>query len=155
MPALTNVKWESFAQARAAGMPASRAIIVAGYKHKNAATSWAVASRLMKNAMVQDRIRELSEKAARNMVVTKESLTLELDQAIAFAYEQGQPSAVIAGIQAKAKLHGLDAPQKVEVDYHWDQLSEDEIAFEFATLIAEARAAAGVAAPKMIEGERR
>jgi hypothetical protein len=152
MPVLMNAKWEIFAQARAAGMPASRAIIAAGYKHKNAATSWAVASRLMRNARVQDRIRELSEKVAKELVVTLASLTLELDQAIALAHELGQPSAVIAGIQAKAKLHGLDAPQKGPVEYHWDKLSDEEIAFEFATLIAEARAAAGVPAPKMIEG---
>ena len=41
-----------------------------------------------------------------------ESLTLELDQAIAMAHENNQASAAIAGIQAKAELHGLDVDRR-------------------------------------------
>ena len=109
---------------------------------------------LLMRAEVIDRIATLNEEVAAKLKISKESLVIMLLEDREIAHRVQQPAAAIAAVKAISELLGLDAPQRSEITYRWENLSQDVIAFEFATLLAEARAAAGVPAPKLIEGEK-
>lgn len=67
MAALSNPRHERFAQELAKGKSASEAYIAAGYEESRSA-----ASRLSTNVNVQSRVAELQERAAANVVISRE-----------------------------------------------------------------------------------
>lgn len=67
MAALSNPRHERFAQELARGKSASEAYIAAGYEESRSA-----ASRLSTNVNVQSRVAELQERAAANVVISRE-----------------------------------------------------------------------------------
>jgi hypothetical protein len=143
MPALKNPRHEAFAQALVDGLPAYKAYIEAGYKAHDGD-----ASRLRRKAQVQARISELLEALAEKKLVTRESLAAEIDQGIVLAHKTEQSASVISGAMAKAKLFGLEAPTRnlnVNLSGTFNQLTDDELRFEVASMINEARAVKGVA----------
>lgn len=107
MPVLSNQRHEAFARAIAEGKSATAAYKQAGYE-TDGNSAEVNASRLLRNAKVQDRVREMQETAVERTLVTIESLTNELEQArvLAMADEKGA-SAAVSAVMGKAKLHGL------------------------------------------------
>ncbi|WP_422366399.1 hypothetical protein [Pelagibius sp.] len=102
MSALKNTRHEAFAQALAKGMTADAAYEAAGYKpNRGNATT------LKAKQSVRDRVAELTEKAAKKVMVTVESLAGELEQARSLAIIEKQPSAAVGATMGKAKLFGL------------------------------------------------
>jgi phage terminase small subunit len=92
MPALSNARWERFAQDLAAGKSSTDAYVGAGYSKQGARQS---AARLLANADIQLRVAELLEKRAQfheaatdraitKLAITKEAVLQELAK-IAFA----------------------------------------------------------------------
>ena len=80
------------------------------------------------------------------MIITKETLLAEYEQARALAHELGQASAAIAAVAAKQRLVGLDPMTKtlnVSLSGSFNGLTEDELGFELASMINEVRGAAG------------
>lgn len=67
MPALANPRHERFAQELAKGKSATEAYAEAGYEESRSA-----ASRLSSNVNVQARVAELQERAAANVVISRE-----------------------------------------------------------------------------------
>lgn len=110
MAALENAKHERFAQELAKGKSATDAYEAAGYKRHdgNAAT-------LRGNQRVLDRVAELQERGAIKTEITLQSLIQEAAEIQASALEDGQHSAAVAALTAKAKLAGL-----------WVERSENE-----------------------------
>ena len=94
MPVLKNPRWEAFAQGRAAGLPAYKAYTQAGFKADKAVH--VNASRLLRNAKVLARLEEIIAEASSRIAGDRRVATLELDQAIAMAHENGQASAAIS-----------------------------------------------------------
>ena len=136
MPVLKNPRWEAFAQGRAAGLPAYKAFVQAGFKAEGH-TMHANSSRLMRNDKVLARIREIVAESADKNIVTIDTLIAELDQAIVLAHEARQPSAVIAAVQAKAKLAGLDIDRwetKRTFKNNYAAMTEEEVLFEIAAI---------------------
>lgn len=63
--------------------------------------------------------RELLRREVRgNLQVTKEDVTFGIKEAIDRARILGEPMTEIAGWDRLVKLHGLDAPQKVDISVH-------------------------------------
>ena len=142
---LKDPRHEAFAQARAEGLPAYKAWLQAGYKGSTQ-VAMSSSSRLLRNVEVQNRLRALIEQLADTMMVTKESLLAEYEQARSLAHELGQASAAIAAVAAKQRLVGLDPMTKslnVSISGSFNQLTEDELGFELASMINEVRGAAG------------
>lgn len=61
----------------------------------------------LENIKITSRLSELKADLARKTVVTVESLSGELDDALALALKNDQASAAVAAIMGKAKLHGM------------------------------------------------
>jgi len=57
--------------------------------------------------LIQDRIQELRQEAAKRLAVTVESLAAELDKAWMLAFSVKRPEACIQATLAKAKLYGF------------------------------------------------
>jgi hypothetical protein len=92
------------------------------------------------------RLRELIEIRAERTVVTRETLAAEIDQATERASDLDQPATVIAGAMAKAKLYGLEAPSKnvqMNINATFNQMTDEELRFELASLVNAVRAARG------------
>ena len=102
MPSLDNQRHERFAQELAKGKTATEAYVLAGYKPNdgNAAT-------LKGNQRVLDRVSELQERGAIKTEITLESLIREAGEIQDAAKADGQHSAAVAALTAKAKLAGL------------------------------------------------
>jgi phage terminase small subunit len=102
VPPLDNQRHERFAQELAKGKTATEAYILAGYKPNdgNAAT-------LKGNQRVLDRVLELQERSAIKTEITIESLIREAGEIQEAAKADGQHSAAVAALTAKAKLAGL------------------------------------------------
>lgn len=102
MPPLQNQRHERFAQEVAKGRTATEAYTLAGYKPHdgNAAT-------LRGNQRVSERILELQERGAIKTEITLESLIREAGEIQDAAKADGQHSAAVAALTAKAKLAGL------------------------------------------------
>lgn len=156
MPALSNPRHEAFIQALTEGLPAYKAYLQA-YKTTNVRTAMVESSKLLRKPDVRTRRRELLDILAETSMVTKESLVAEYDQAIALAHEMGQPAAAATAIAAKQRLTGHDPMTKslnLSLTGSFSQLTEDELGFEFASMINEVRGAAGkapVALPAPVE----
>ena len=90
----------------------------------------------------------MADDLAQTMIVTRESLAAEYDQVIAGAHREKQYAAAASAIAAKQKLLGFDPAQRnlnVNLTGSFNGLTDDELAFEFASMINEARASAGKA----------
>lgn len=147
MPTLKNPRHEAFIQAHTEGLPAYKAYLQA-YKTKNVRTAMVESSKLLRKPDVRSRKRELLDILAETSMVTKESLVAEYDQVIALAHEMGQPAAAATAIAAKQRLTGHDPMSKsltLNVSGTFNQLTDDELGFEVASMINEARGAAGKA----------
>lgn len=142
---LKNPRHEAFVQAYVEGLPAYKAYLEAGYKCTIGAAA-VEASRLLKNPNIQNRRRHLLEGLAESLIVTKETLCAELEQARALAHELGQPAAATAASVAKARLLGIEAPKELNVNLTatFNQMTDSELHFEIAAMINEIRAAKGM-----------
>ena len=102
MPVLKNARHEAYAQALAKGMTQDAAYQAAGFKpHRGNAST------LRAKQNIQDRVAELTERAASKVVVTVESLAGELEEARSLALGEKQSSAAVQATMGKAKLFGL------------------------------------------------
>lgn len=94
MPQLDNARHERFARLVAAGDPACRAYIEAGYKAANDAVAWANGARLIGNDRVASRVAEiraeLEQAAQKAATVTKEWVVEKLRENVLRAM-QAQP----------------------------------------------------------------
>jgi phage terminase small subunit len=108
--ALPNPRHEKFAQGLAEGKSAINAYELAGYKPDRGA-----ASRLSANVSIRTRVARLQERGAERAAVTLQSLIDEAAQIQAKALADGQYSAAVAALTAKAKLSG-----------HWVDYSENK-----------------------------
>jgi hypothetical protein len=144
MPALKNPLWEQFCQFRAEGMPAYQAYPQAGYKCTEAAAI-SNSARLMRNDRIRARLRELIDELAQTMVVTRESLVAEYDQIIAAAYREKQYSAAATALAAKSKITGHDVQRNLNINVNatFNQMTDDELRFELASLVNAVRGATG------------
>lgn len=113
MPMLSNQRHEAFARAISRGEAASRAYGAVYHTTGNVAESAGV--RLLRNVQVAQRVAELKGGAAERTEKTVASLVADLDEAIIFARQCNNPSAVVSAITAQAKLLGLESPRQLEV----------------------------------------
>lgn len=102
MPVLPNVRHERFCQALFEGKSATEAYTLAGY-HPHQGNS----SRLRWFEMVQNRLAELQNGAAKKSHVTVQSLLDELEYARQRADNLDQLGPVVKAISEKAKIAGL------------------------------------------------
>lgn len=73
------------------------------------------ACKLLKNPRVAHSIADIQAKAAEASKITTESLSRELDEAIAFAKSLNQSAPIVSAIIAKARINGL-MKDKLEVN---------------------------------------
>jgi hypothetical protein len=119
MPPLENRRHESFAQALfeglSNGITQHDAYVSAGYEARGNSAK-VNACRLLKSVpAIASRIRELQAEAARAKQTTIETVVDELEAARAIAEKNEQPSAMVSASMGKARILGLEAPQKSEV----------------------------------------
>src|SRR5262245_49450535 len=118
MPALKNLRHEAFAQAIFRGIfepdlypTHGTAYRAAGYRasgpREPGGSAEVNASRLLKNAKILDRVRELQAEAAQEVKETIDKCVAELNEDRRDAKAQGQHSAAISAVMGKAKLLGL------------------------------------------------
>jgi phage terminase small subunit len=107
MPTLDNPRHELFAQEIAKRRAQREAYQSAGYITKSDGATDANASRLLSNAKVANRIRELQTEAAKSIEVTVSGLMAEAERASALAESKEQASAMVSAITLKARLAGL------------------------------------------------
>ncbi|ESY85776.1 terminase [Mesorhizobium sp. LNHC220B00] len=95
---------------------------------------------------IQNRRRHLLEGLAETLMISKESLCAELEQARALAHEHGQAAAATAASIAKARLLGIEAPKELNVNLTAtvNQMTDSELHFEIAAMINEIRALKGM-----------
>jgi phage terminase small subunit len=110
MPALTNPRWERFAQEQAKGKSAAEAYVLAGYTYNDGNCI-----RLKGNERVIERLAELVNQGAQRAEVTIQSLIREAAEIQEAAKADKQYSAATAALTAKAKLSG-----------YWVDRSENE-----------------------------
>jgi phage terminase small subunit len=122
LPALTNPRYERFAQELAKGETAEKAYANAGYKFNpgNAST-------LKKNQKVLARLAELQNRAAKRAEVTVESLIAEAEEVRKAAFEAGQFSPAIAAIKEKGILSGNRVEKRENINRDAGNLSDDEL----------------------------
>ena len=118
MPALRNPRHEAFAQAIFRGIfepdlypTRGTAYRAAGYRasglREPGGSAEVNASRLLKNAKILDRVRELQAEAAQEVKETIDKCVAELNEDRRDAKAQGQHAAAISAVMGKAKLLGL------------------------------------------------
>src|SRR5262245_27421649 len=123
MPALKNRRHEQFAIELAKGLgmqgryPSSQsAAWTRAGGTSNRASAKMAASRLLRAVpAIVERVKELQGEAATAAKTSLEAVVERLDIASAMAERIEQPSAITAAETAKAKLLGLEPPQKQEV----------------------------------------
>jgi len=108
---------------------AATAYLRAGYKPTNRNSRDACASRLLSQAKIKQRIKELDDQMAKRTRITLESLLDDLAEDRALARETKQVSAAIAATQLSAKLVGLliDRKESGQPGDFSDLTSADEI----------------------------
>jgi hypothetical protein len=100
----------------------------------------------LRNPKVRARLRELVDTLAERQMNTRETLVAEYDQVIAGAHEEKQDSAATTAIKEKQKLLELDPASKsvnVNINATYNQMTDDELRFELASLVNAVRAAKG------------
>lgn len=105
----------------------------AGGKAKNDAAADTSAYEIMSRPEVRDFYESLTAQVAKSAGITLETLLGELEEARQAAYggEKPQAAAMVAATMGKAKLLGLEAPQKTEVTLKQrmaSELDDDELA---------------------------
>ncbi|MHB9468732.1 terminase small subunit [Mesorhizobium sp. W050] len=142
---LRNPRHEAFVRGYVEGLPAYKAYLEAGYKCTIRAAA-VESSKLLTKPDIQNRRRHLLEGLAESLMVSKESLCAELEQARALAHEHGQSAAATAASIAKARLLGIEAPKELNVNLTAtvNQMTNSELHFEIAAMINEIRAAKGI-----------
>jgi Terminase small subunit len=112
MPALSNPRHEHFARCIAEGLSATQAYVKAGYSEQGAAVS---ANRLLRNANVVSRCRELSQAVTEQVVaqasVDKAWVLHEL-VSIAKAQKSKQPMAANRALELVGKELGMFVDRK-------------------------------------------
>lgn len=127
MPALTNQRWERFAQGLAKGKTSDEAYSDAGFMPNRGN-----AARLKATENVAARVAELQERAAIRTEATVETIAAQLDEDREFARLLKSPSAAVAATMGKAKLLGF-LVEKVQADVtnrdaRADELDDDALA---------------------------
>lgn len=127
MTILSNARHERFAQAIAAGEGTRQAYLTAGYQTTPEAAD-ASGARLLADARVQERVRELQSTAAAQTGETVERITNELNEALKMAREQERPDRMVMAAVAKAKLNGLivDKSESTVTHKHEDRVRARE-----------------------------
>lgn len=72
------------------------------------------ASKLLDNAKVMQRVRDLQAQAADMCLYTVKDAFTEYEVARQLALEQENPSAAVSAVTGKVKLFGLDQPTKID-----------------------------------------
>lgn len=111
MPQLENVRHEKFARLVAAGEPASKAYVAAGYTAKNTATAEANGARLISNDKVASRVAEIRDElehaAQVAATVTKEWVTEKLRENATLAMREGQRGPANRALELLGKEIGM------------------------------------------------
>ena len=134
-----NPRQEAFARSIAEGRCQREAYKRAGYTPTSDSVADVNASRLLRHAQVQSRVRELQAAQAAASQITAERLLAELEEARSLALNLGQAGAAVAASMGRAKLCGLlidrredvtrrptrepDAPAEVEVEVWLRQIA--------------------------------
>ena len=105
-------KQERFTTAYAQHHNASQAAREAGYAQGCASVT---GTRLLANASVLERIRELEALTAADMAMSRERLLMELQNAAALAKEKREPMAMVTAWREIAKICGFYQPERVRV----------------------------------------
>lgn len=110
-------KQEKFAQAVVAGESLSDAYRMSYKCDKMSDNAINVqASKLSKDPKIALRVDELRKPITEALGVTVETITNELDEAIAMSRTQEDPNALTKAVMAKAKIHGLDVNKNANTD---------------------------------------
>src|SRR5262245_14928602 len=122
MPALKNPRHEAFARAIFAGLfqpnhypTHGHAYVAVGYRAKGVGEAGGSAevnaSRLLKNAKIFDRVRELQEQTAERTKETADKCVQELNQLRKDAHSNKAYGAAVAAVMGKAKILNLSVDQ--------------------------------------------
>ncbi|PSH64888.1 Terminase small subunit [Phyllobacterium brassicacearum] len=138
MPALSNLKWEAFAQAVVQGGPASRAYSRAYRATGNSAE--VNAAKLLRNTQVAARVAELQNEVQAKTMVTVEGLTRDLFEIKRQAMIDGKYAAAVSALELIAKMHGFLIDRSEQVVMHRPaplptklfELSEEEWRAQFS-----------------------
>ena len=106
-PSPLNARQEAFARNIAEGRSQREAYKRAGYTPASDSVADVNASRLLRHAQVQSRVRELQAAQAEASQITAERLLAELEEARSLALSLGQAGAAVAASMGRAKLCGL------------------------------------------------
>ena len=107
---------------------AANAVVEAAKWYLSGVKSWDKSSRtprrdaLQRNGKITARIEELRVEQAKRHEVTVDSLTIEVNEAIAFARERGQSGPLPSLLKLKAQLHGQLVERRRVEDYRTDLL---------------------------------
>ncbi|MGO4833467.1 Terminase small subunit [Rhizobiaceae sp. 2RAB30] len=130
MPVLRNVKREKIAQGVAKGLSGAEAYRQAGYRGQGHVAE-AGASEILSNPEVKTRVAELQGRAAEKATKTTASLIRDLDDAIVFARQCENPSAIVQAITLQARLLGLLVEKRaIDVVMHKPSLTPMAAALE-------------------------
>lgn len=99
-----NPRQEIFAQEIAIGKTQENAYILAGYSERTARVG---ASKMLTNANISTRVKELQNKNAERNEIAVDDLLAQLEKARIMAMDMGQSHAAVLAIMAKAKLLGV------------------------------------------------
>lgn len=109
------------------GGNATKACIVAGYSEKTAGT---IGEQNLRKLEIQKAIKIRQNPIAEKHKITRESLIAEIDFAQKMAQELGQPQTVLKGVELKAKMLGLNEPEKIELSGGIEQKIKVNVAFK-------------------------
>ena len=110
-----NARQEAFARSIAEGRSQREAYKRAGYTPTSDGIADVNASRLLRHAQVQSRVRELQAAQAEASQITAERLLAELEEARSLALSLGQAGAAVAASMGRAKLCGLLVDRREDV----------------------------------------
>jgi phage terminase small subunit len=101
------MRHERFCKEYVSGKSQAESYVAAGYSTKKRQNSHAAATRLMRVVAIRRRINELQSYAAESENICIESLMREAAQIQRAAMQDGNQSAAVAALTAKAKIAGL------------------------------------------------
>jgi len=114
-PNSLNPRQEAFCRFVAEGCCQREAYKRAGYTPTSDSVADVNASRLLRHAQVQSRVRELQAAQAEASQITAERLLAELEEARNLALSLGQAGAAVAASMGRAKLCGLLVDKREDV----------------------------------------
>ncbi|APW47336.1 terminase small subunit [Rhodoferax antarcticus] len=113
IPSMLSARQEAFATAYARHHNASQAAREAGYAQGCASVT---GTRLIANASVLERVRELEAVTAADMGMSRKQLLAELVEAAELAKSLKQPMGIVAAYREIAKICGFYLPERVRVE---------------------------------------